>query len=161
MLERGLNPCATLLSFIIWELLSPLAALGGWRNRDIAEWFADFAEATVGRIGDRMFSTATINEPWYVSWLSHFLGRHAPGLRDIRATARAIEVMRDLGMNTLVIVVNNEWATPADETSAAARAADLYICLLQSFLSRRRVQGPISGACSGGVGTTFAQGVAG
>ena len=134
ILDRGLKPCATLYH---WELPAPLADLGGWRNRDIAGWFADFTEIIMGRIGDRMFNAAPINEPWCVTWLSHFLGQHAPGLRDIRATARAmhhvllahgraIEVMRGLGMSNLGAVVNNEWATPADESPDARSAADLY-----------------------------------
>ncbi len=42
------------------------------------------------RIGDRVWSAAPINEPWCVGWMCHFLGHHAPGLRDIRATARAM-----------------------------------------------------------------------
>ena len=87
LVERGIKPCATLYH---WELPSPLADLGGWQNRDIANWFADFTEIIMDRIGDRMFSVAPINEPWCVSWLSHFEGHHAPGLRDIRATARAM-----------------------------------------------------------------------
>lgn len=134
MLENGLNPCATLYH---WELPQPLADLGGWRNRDIAKWFADFTEVIMGRIGDRMYSVAPINEPWCVGWLSHFLGHHAPGLRDIRATARAmhhvllahgsaIQVMRGLGMSNLGGVFNLEWATPVDESDAAREAAELY-----------------------------------
>ena len=134
MLERGLKPCATLYH---WELPAPLADLGGWRNRDIAGWFGDFTETIMGRIGDRMYSVAPINEPWCVGWLSHFLGHHAPGLRDIRATARAmhhvllahgtaIQTMRSLGMDNLGAVFNMEWATPVDDTPRAAAAAALY-----------------------------------
>ncbi|MBT8410098.1 MAG: beta-glucosidase [Alphaproteobacteria bacterium] len=134
MLERGLKPAATLYH---WELPSPLADLGGWRNRDIAGWFADFTEVIMGRIGDRVWSAAPINEPWCVGWLSHFLGHHAPGLRDIRATARAmhhvllahgraIETMRALGMSNLGAVCNMEYAAPADDTPQAAAAAELY-----------------------------------
>jgi len=134
MLERGLKPCATLYH---WELPSPLADLGGWRNRDIAGWFGDFTQTIMGRIGDRMHSVAPINEPWCVGWLSHFLGHHAPGLRDIRATARAmhhvllahgtaIQTMRGLGVNNLGAVFNMEWATPVDDTPQAADAAALY-----------------------------------
>jgi beta-glucosidase len=134
MLARGLKPCATLYH---WELPSSLADLGGWRNRDIAAWFADFAEVLMRRVGDRVYSVAPINEPWCVSWLSHFLGHHAPGLRDIRATARAmhhvllahgraIQVMRGLGMTNLGAVFNLEWADPADDTPEAAEAAALY-----------------------------------
>jgi beta-glucosidase len=134
MLERGLKPAATLYH---WELPSALADLGGWRNRDIANWFADYTMVLMERIGDRVWSAAPINEPWCVAWLSHFLGHHAPGLRDIRATARAmhhvnlahgrsIAVMRDLGMRNLGAVCNMEYAQPADNSPEAAAAADLY-----------------------------------
>ncbi|MDG1279755.1 MAG: GH1 family beta-glucosidase [Pseudorhodobacter sp.] len=134
MLERGLKPAATLYH---WELPSPLADLGGWRNRDIANWFADYTEILMRRIGDRVWSAAPINEPWCVAWLSHFLGHHAPGLRDIRATARAmhhvglahgrsIQAMRGLGMKNLGAVCNFEYAQPADDSAEAAAAARLY-----------------------------------
>ncbi len=141
LLERGIRPCATLYH---WELPSALADLGGWRNRDIADWFADFTEIIMGRIGDRMYSVAPINEPWCVSWLSHFEGHHAPGLRDIRATARAmhhvllahgraIQAMRGLGMSNLGAVFNLEWAEPADDTPEARAAADLYDGIYNRF----------------------------
>lgn len=141
LLERGIRPCATLYH---WELPSPLADLGGWRNRDIASWFADFAEIIMGRIGDRMYSVAPINEPWCVSWLSHYEGHHAPGLRDIRAAARAmhhvllahgraIQAMRGLGMSNLGAVFNLEWAEPADDSPEARQAADLYDGIYNRF----------------------------
>ena len=134
LLARGLKPAATLYH---WELPSPLADLGGWRNRDITGWFADFTEIVMRRIGDRVWSAAPVNEPWCVSWLSHFLGHQAPGLRDIRATARAmhhvllahgraIEVMRGLGMDNLGAVFNFEYAEAADDSEAAQAAARLY-----------------------------------
>ena len=134
LLERGLKPAATLYH---WELPSPLQDMGGWRNRDIADWFADYTQVIMGRIGDRVWSAAPINEPWCVAWLSHFMGVHAPGLRDIRATARAmhhvllahgraIQVMRGLGMGNLGAVCNFEYVAPADDTPQAAAAAQLY-----------------------------------
>ncbi len=141
MLERGIKPCVTLYH---WELPQPLSDLGGWRNPDIANWFADFTEVIMGRIGDRMYSAAPINEPWCVGWLSHFLGAHAPGLRDIRATARAmhhvllchgraIQVMRGLGMSNLGGVFNMEWATPVDDSPQAVAAAELYDAYYNRF----------------------------
>jgi beta-glucosidase len=134
MLERGIKPALTLYH---WELPAALADLGGWRNRDIAGWFADFTEVVCRRIGDRVWSAAPINEPWCVSWLSHFLGHQAPGLRDIRATARAmhhvllahgrsIQAMRGLGMGNLGAVCNFEYAVPADDSPQAQQAATLY-----------------------------------
>ncbi|MEL7131990.1 MAG: GH1 family beta-glucosidase [Pseudomonadota bacterium] len=134
MLERGLKPCATLYH---WELPSALADLGGWRNRDIANWFGDFTDAIMARIGDRTFSVATINEFWCVSFLSHFIGAHAPGVRDIRAAARAmhhvllahgtsIARMRAMGLQNLGAVFNMEWSTPADDSPEAVEAAALH-----------------------------------
>lgn len=134
LLARGLNPMVTLYH---WELPVPLADLGGWRNPDISHWLADYTTVIMKRIGDRVFSAAPINEPWCVGWLSHFMGHHAPGLRDIRATAhamhhvltghgRAIQAMRALGVQNLGAVCNFEYAHPAEDTPEAAAAAQLY-----------------------------------
>lgn len=133
MLERDLKPAATLYH---WEMPSALADKGGWTNRDVASWFAEFTEIVSRRLGDRLWSVAPINEPWCVGWMGHFLGLHAPGLRDIRATARAmhhvllahgrsIEVMRSLGQDKLGAVFNFEWAEPADDSPEAQRAPKL------------------------------------
>lgn len=134
MAERGLRPWATLYH---WELPAPLADLGGWRNRDIAGWFADYVDLAMRRLGDRIEAVAPINEPWCVAWLSHFLGHHAPGLRDIRAAARAMhhvllahgratQAMRALGQTNLGAVMNLEFAEPVDTSPEAARAAATY-----------------------------------
>lgn len=134
LLERNIKPYATLYH---WELPSALADLGGWRNPDIANWFADFTEVIMSRLGDRVHATATFNEPWCITWLSHFLGHHAPGVRDIRAATRSlhnvlmahgksIETMRGLGLDNLGVVMNFEYAQPADDTPEAKKAADLY-----------------------------------
>jgi beta-glucosidase len=87
IVARGLKPSLTLYH---WDLPSALADLGGWANRDTAQRFAELTDTVLGRIGDRLAAVATINEPWCVAWLSHFLGVHAPGLRDIRAASRAM-----------------------------------------------------------------------
>ena len=135
MLERGLQPFQTLYH---WELPSALADNGGWANRDTAFRFADFAAEITRRLGDRVKAVATINEPWCVSWLSHFWGIHAPGLRDIRATARsmhhillahgaAVERMRGMGRQNLGIVLNfdhTDAASEAPEDQAAANRWD-------------------------------------
>jgi len=141
MLARGLKPAATLYH---WELPAPLADRGGWQNRDIAARFAEFTEVIMRRIGDRVWSAAPINEPWCVAWLSHFLGQHAPGLRDIRAAVRAmhhvllahgqsITAMRALGMENLGAVCNFERALPADDSPAAAAATDRYDAVYNRF----------------------------
>ncbi len=131
LLERGLKPLATLYH---WEMPAALSDLGGWTNRDVAKWFADFTEVMLGRIGDRLWGTATINEPWCVAWLSHFLGAHAPGLRDIRAAARAMhhvllahgssmEAARAMGQQNIGFAPNFEFVERADDSPETAAAA--------------------------------------
>src|SRR6056297_174477 len=150
MLARGIKPATTLYH---WELPQALADRGGWRNADMPGWFAEFTQTVMGRIGDRVWSAAPINEPWCVGWLSHFEGAHAPGLRDIRATARAmhhvlvshgraIEVMRGLGMANLGGVFNLEWSNPADDSPGAARAAATH----DAYYNRFFLEGIFKGA---------------
>ena len=101
IVARGLDPVLTLYH---WDLPSALADRGGWMNRETAERFAHFSEVVMARLGDRVTRTATINEPWCVSWLSHYEGHHAPGLRDIRAAARSmhhIQLAHGLAVNRL------------------------------------------------------------
>ncbi|WP_181164478.1 GH1 family beta-glucosidase [Amaricoccus solimangrovi] len=158
MVERGLSPWATLYH---WELPAALADLGGWRNRDIADWFADYVDVVMRRLGDRIDGAAPINEPWCVAWLSHFIGQHAPGLRDIRATARAmhhvllghgraIQAMRALGQTNLGAVMNLEFAQPADDGPEAAAAARTYDAIynrwfLGGVLERRYPEEALAG----------------
>ena len=61
---------------------SELEALGGFRNRDTASYFADYATLMVRELGDRVSMWATFNEPWCHAYLGHAAGVHAPGLRD-------------------------------------------------------------------------------
>ncbi|MBD3677341.1 MAG: beta-glucosidase [Rhodobacteraceae bacterium] len=135
IVARGLKPCLTLYH---WDLPSPLADIGGWANREIPERFADFTRAVIDRIGDRVEAVATINEPWCVAWLSHFLGLQAPGLRDIRAATRAMhhvllahglsmEAMREMGQKNLGIVLNLTYpqaASGSEQDLQATRTFD-------------------------------------
>ncbi len=143
MLARGIKPAATLYH---WELPQALADKGGWRNADMPHWFAEFTQTVMARIGDRVGSAAPINEPWCVGWLSHFDGAHAPGMRDIRATGRAmhhilvshgrsIEVMRGLGMKNLGAVCNFEWSTPASDAPEDIAAANRYDAIYNRFFA--------------------------
>ncbi|SOC12112.1 GH1 family beta-glucosidase [Rhodobacter maris] len=149
MLARGLKPALTLYH---WELPAALADLGGWCNRDIAGWLADFAQVIARRLGDRIWSAAPINEPWCVSWLSHFLGLHAPGLRDIRAAARAmhhtglahghaIASWRAEGMTNLGAVCNFEPAIPADPAPSSLFAAKRYDAIFNRFFIEGMLKG--------------------
>jgi beta-glucosidase len=134
MLERGIKPFLTCYH---WDLPSALQDKGGWMNRDIAGWLADYAAVLAKHFGDRVAAVATINEPWCVSFLSHYLGIHAPGYRDIRATARAMHhvllahgtavgALRANGVRNIGIVTNLQKIEPIDDSPEHNAAVELY-----------------------------------
>lgn len=77
LLARGIQPVACLYH---WDLPQALQERGGWHNRDIAHWFADYARAAVQRLGDRVKPWAMLNEPSVHAIFGHGFGNHAPGL---------------------------------------------------------------------------------
>jgi beta-glucosidase len=86
MLERGVKPFLTLNH---WDLPDELQALGGWANRDTVYRFVEYAEGVHARLGDRVASIATHNEPWIVAVLGYEKGTFAPGVKNRRAAAQA------------------------------------------------------------------------
>jgi beta-glucosidase len=78
LLESGVTPVATLYH---WDLPLGLYERGGWRSRDTALAFADYAEVVARRLGDRVRWWVTQNEPWCSAYLGYFTGIHAPGVR--------------------------------------------------------------------------------
>jgi beta-glucosidase len=78
LLENGIAPIATLYH---WDLPLPLYERGGWRNRDTAFAYADYAETVARRLGDRVKWWVTQNEPWCSAYLGYYTGIHAPGLQ--------------------------------------------------------------------------------
>jgi beta-glucosidase len=166
MLERGLRPFQTLYH---WEMPSALADLGGWTNRDVAGWFGNYVEAITRVLGDRVESVATINEPWCVSFLSHFLGHHAPGLRDIRATARAMhhvllahgvamERLRGMGQGNLGIVLNFDRTLPADDSAGSRAAAARWDAIFNRWFIEGITKGRYPAEALEGLGPHLPQG---
>jgi beta-glucosidase len=60
LLAAGIEPWICLYH---WDLPQALQDQGGWLNRDIAGWFADYAGLVARRLGDRVHRFATFNEP--------------------------------------------------------------------------------------------------
>ena len=134
LLERELLPFATLYH---WDLPKIFADNGGWQKRDTAYWFADYTDLVMKNFGDRLHSIATINEPWCSSWLSHYWGEHAPGIKSLEATAKSMhyillahaksmEVMRGYHHQNLGIVLNKTYVQPFNSKKENTEAAELY-----------------------------------
>ena len=138
LLERNIAPVATLYH---WDLPAGLDDLGGWLNRDIAGWFADYAAVVTRALGDRVAMWATINEPWVVSDAGYLHGTHAPGHASVaeaplashnllRAHGAGLQAIRAEGGRQAGLVVNLEPKHPATDQAAdlaATRRADAYM----------------------------------
>ena len=85
--EAGVEPW---LELFHWDLPQALEEKGGWRNRDTAMRFEEYAGIMYDHIGDRVGHWTSMNEPWCAAFLGHLTGIHAPGLKDRSATNRAV-----------------------------------------------------------------------
>ncbi len=118
-----------------WDLPQALEALGGWQNRDIAGWFADYAALVARRYGDRVKRFATFNEPCVFTLFGYGLGWHAPGIADRAALhkaihhvnlghGRAVDVLRrDVAGASIGAIHNRQPCYPASDSAEDAAAA--------------------------------------
>ena len=131
LLGRGIDPIVTLYH---WDLPQTLQDRGGWTTRDTAEHFATYASAVYARLGDRIGTWTTLNEPWCSAYLGYGNGLHAPGVQDPGAAFSAVhhlllahglatQALRAGGAGRLGITLNPADVRPADEQSAADAAA--------------------------------------
>jgi beta-glucosidase len=138
LLSRGIQPMVTLFH---WDLPAALDDRGGWLNRDIAQWFAEYANVVFRRLDDRVEYWTTLNEPWVVADGGYMHGVLAPGHRNIFEAPRAahhlmmahgaaVQAYRAVGRNKIGLVVNIEPKYPASQSDAdlaATRRAEAYM----------------------------------
>jgi len=78
LLEAGIEPWACLYH---WDLPEVLQERGGWGNRDIADWFAEYATLMARTLAGQVPRWAIMNEPAVHAIIGHGLGEHAPGFK--------------------------------------------------------------------------------
>ncbi|CAN5871642.1 GH1 family beta-glucosidase [soil metagenome] len=86
-LETGIEPWVTLYH---WDLPQSLQEEGGWRNRDIIQWFCNYVEVCVKHFGDRVKNWIVLNEPMVFTGAGYFFGVHAPGKKGLRNFLAAV-----------------------------------------------------------------------
>ena len=88
LLKNGIDPWLCLYH---WDLPLALHKAGyGWTSREIVPLFADYASLMAKRLGDRIRTWATFNEPNMFTMLGYGAGVHAPGIRDREAWLDAV-----------------------------------------------------------------------
>lgn len=135
LLERGIEPWPCLYH---WDLPQALQERGGWENRDIADWFSDYAEVVSKRLGDRARHWVMFNEPQVTAHRGFAYGMYAPGFADRRkffaathhqnlAQGRALERLRRIEPSwQLGTVFNLSVPTPESPSDDDRKAAATY-----------------------------------
>ncbi|MGC5380840.1 GH1 family beta-glucosidase [Micromonospora sp. DT68] len=137
LLSAGIDPVATLYH---WDLPQPLEDAGGWLHRDTAARFADYAEKTAARLGDRVRLWITLNEPFIHMSLGYGMGEHAPGrmlLFDAFPVAHhqllghglAVAALRSRSSSPVAIANNYSPVRVLGDTDADRAAAAAYEAL--------------------------------
>ncbi|WP_159821515.1 GH1 family beta-glucosidase [Colwellia sp. 20A7] len=119
-----------------WDLPQHLEDEGGWLNRETAYKFRDYADLISQAFGDRVYSYATLNEPFCSSFLGYEIGVHAPGKvgKEFgRKAAHHLLLAHGLAMAVLAknsprskngIVLNFTPCYPESDTEADKKAAE-------------------------------------
>ena len=132
--ELGIKPFVTLYH---WDLPQHLEDSGGWLSRDTTDRFRDYVDRVSRVFGDRVYSYATLNEPFCSAYLGYETGVHAPGLASksygkkaahnlLLAHGKAMQVLDANSPDSQNgIVLNFTPCYPASDREADRRAASL------------------------------------
>lgn len=138
LVRNGITPWVTLFH---WDLPYDLYRRGGFLNREMVDWFANYTALIVDRLSDRVSHWMTINEPQCFIALGMEAGIHAPGDQLGRSNilqaahhvllchGRAVQIIRERSKkeNPIIgwapVVVSNYPSTTSEADIEAARKA--------------------------------------
>lgn len=138
LLENDIEPLLTLFH---WDLPAALDDIGGWLNRDIAQYFAEYGDIMFRKFDGRVKKWVTLNEPWVVTDGGYLFGALAPGHKNrfetpiashnlMRAHGAAVKAYREVGKHEIGLVVNIEPKYPNSDSAediAATKRAEAYM----------------------------------
>tara|TARA_Y100000782_G_C10170242_1_gene259473 strand:+ start:1 stop:1329 length:1329 start_codon:yes stop_codon:yes gene_type:complete len=139
LMRRNIKAFVTLYH---WDLPQHLEDKGGWLNRETAYEFARYVDLVSKALSGKVYSYATLNEPFCSSYLGYEIGVHAPGIKGRefgRKAAHHLLLAHGLAMKVLTknspeslngIVLNFTpcYSVSSSEADIAATAfADDYI----------------------------------
>jgi beta-glucosidase len=125
LVENGITPAVTLYH---WDLPQKLQDIGGWANREVADYFEQYARYMFKELGEIVPIWITLNEPWVASFVGNRWGGHAPGLTDLSTTllvahhmllghGKAVKAYREMGLKGEIgITLNMGPMYPASKT---------------------------------------------
>ena len=135
LLEAGIRPFCTVYH---WDLPQGLEDRGGWPNRDLAGYFADYAGILAKHLGDRITVWAPFNMPWSFTFFGYGVGIQPPGRRSFPDWLKAMhtvalaqgEAHRSIKANSAKATVGSAYEMapgyPKTDSEADRAAAERY-----------------------------------
>lgn len=143
LLDKNITPYITLFH---WDLPYELYTRGGWLNKDIPKWFAEYTKIVMDRLSDRVDHWITQNEPQCFIGSGMGGGIHAPGLKmgkkDVLLAAHNALLAHGYGVQA---IKENAKSAPAIGYAPAAwwlwmpesdSAEDIEACRRQTFRTK-------------------------
>jgi len=163
LLEAGIRPFCTIYH---WDLPQALEDRGGWPNRDLAAYYADYAGLLAKNLGDRIATWAPFNMPWTFTYYGYGVGVFPPGkshfiqflkaahtvnlaqgeaFRAIKAASSKATVGSAYGMAPAYpkTASDTDRAAGTHEFDHLRQAANEHIEMAPDEIIHRRVAGPI------------------
>ena len=150
LLEAGIRPFCTLYH---WDLPQALEDRGGWPNRDLAGFFADYAGVLAKALGDRITVWAPFNMPWAFTYYGYGIGIHPPGranFNDFLKAAHTVslaqaQALRALKANSSKATVGSAYSMapgyPKTESAADRAATARYHAMNNLFFLHATMYG--------------------
>ncbi|MFV0362858.1 MAG: GH1 family beta-glucosidase [Suipraeoptans sp.] len=112
LIQAGIEPLVTIYH---WDMPYELYKLGGWKNDNISDYFAEYTRVLVDAFSDRVRYWITLNEPQMFMGLGHKIGVHAPfefndeqelihmSKNVLLSHGKAVKVIRQFAKNSTLI----------------------------------------------------------
>jgi beta-glucosidase len=136
-----------------WDLPQVLEDRGGWPNRDLASYFADYAGILAKHLGDRITMWAPFNMPWAIAYMGYAAGAFPPcraSLPDFLKAAHTLglaqgEAHRAVKAASLKATVGSAYemapAYPKTDSDADRAAAARYHAMNNVFFLEAAMKG--------------------
>lgn len=139
LVANNIEPMCTLYH---WDLPQALQDNGGWMNRKTVDAFVEYASLVFKEFDGKIKFWLTFNEPWCVSFVSNYMGVHAPGNKDLQlaidvahnvmvAHGKTVQTFRNLGIKGQIgyapnLVWNEPYSTRQEDVDACKRNAGWF-----------------------------------
>jgi beta-glucosidase len=131
-LSAGIEPWVTLYH---WDMPQLHEARGGWANRDIINWFSEYAEVATKEYGQKVKNWMVLNEQLSFTGGGYMEGIFAPGKKNLNAFLNAIHnsvicnaeggriIRKNVPGANVGTTFANTWVEPVDQKKKNVEAA--------------------------------------